>query len=191
MTSSDSLTMYQDLSAFRLPPNFRGRKGWYVQLWWLVQATLFRCSPQFFYAWRASLLRLFGARVGQKTVIRPTVTVTYPWNVEIGDRAWIGDDVTIYSLGKIIIGNDSVVSQRGYLCGGGHRYDQVDFAIYAKPILIEDQVWVATDVFVAPGVTIHRGAVVGARSVVLQDLPSGMVCVGCPAKPIKPRVQVT
>jgi len=57
-----------------------------------------------------------------------------------------------------------------------------------KPIAIEDQVWVAADVFVAPGVTIHQGAVVGARSSVFKDIPAWTVAVGNPAKPIRARV---
>ena len=69
----------QDLKSFVLPPNFRGRPAWFVQLWWIVQATLFRCSPQALYGWRRFLLRLFGAQVGRGVIIRPTVEITYPW----------------------------------------------------------------------------------------------------------------
>jgi putative colanic acid biosynthesis acetyltransferase WcaF len=92
---------YQDLSLFKVPAGFRGRPGWYVQLWWVVHAMLFRPSPQIAYGWRRMLLRLFGAQVGVGAIIRPTVRVTYPWKVTIGDHAWIGDEVTLYSLGEI------------------------------------------------------------------------------------------
>src|ERR1700684_3176012 len=51
----------QDLSQAKVPPNFRGRPAWFVQIWWLVQAILFHPSPQVFYGWRRFLLRLFGA----------------------------------------------------------------------------------------------------------------------------------
>ena len=179
---------YQSLDRFTQPPNFRGRSAFIVQLWWLVQGTLFRWSPQFLYNWRRFLLRLFGANVGKNVFIRPTVRVTYPWKVSIEDYSWIGDDVVLYSLGEIKIGKNTVISQKSYICTGGHDYTNPTFEIYAKSINIGDEVWIATDIFVAPGVTIGRGAVVGARSTVLFDLPPGMVCYGNPAKPIKERI---
>jgi putative colanic acid biosynthesis acetyltransferase WcaF len=177
----------QNLSAFRLPAGFRGRSAWFVQLWWLVQATLFRHSPQFAYGFRAWLLRRFGAQVGVNTVIRPTVTVTYPWKVKIGDFAWIGDDVVLYSLGEIEIGADSVVSQRSYLCAGDHDYRDSTFPIRGRRIVVEAQSWIAADVFIAPGVVVGHGAVIGARSSVFHDMPSGMVSMGNPCRPLKPR----
>ena len=180
--------MIQDLSKFKLPSNFRGKPGWYVQLWWIVQDTLFRWSPQFMYGWRRFLLRLFGAKVGKRVLIRPTAKVTFPWKVKIGDHSWIGDDVVLYSLGEIEIGNNVVISQRSYICTGSHDYTKIDFPIFAKKIVIEDEAWLATDVFVAPGVRIGRGTVVGARSSVFKDLPPGKVCIGNPAKPIKDRI---
>lgn len=178
---------FQDLSTFSMPTGFRGRPGWYVQLWWIVQATLFRGSPQFAYGFRAYLLRCFGAKVGRCCVIRPTATITYPWKVELGENCWIGDDAVLYSLGPITIGPNSVISQRSYICAGDHDYRIVDFPIRAREVKIGAECWVATDVFVAPGVTIGDGTVVGARSSVFTDLPAQMVCVGSPCKPIKSR----
>lgn len=178
----------QKLDTFTLPSDFRGRSAFSVQLWWLIQATLFAWSPQFAYGFRAWLLRLFGAKVGINTVIRPSVTVTYPWKVSIGDYVWIGDDVVLYSLGEIEIGDNSVVSQRSYLCTGGHDYTKPTFDIFAKKITIEPEAWVATDVFVAPGVCVGKGAVIGARSSVFKNMPPMMICVGNPAKPTQPRV---
>ncbi|OKH22667.1 putative colanic acid biosynthesis acetyltransferase [Chroogloeocystis siderophila] len=181
----------QNLKEFRLPHNFRGKPGWYVQLWWLVQSTLFGLSPQFMYAWRRWLLKAFGATVGQKVLIRPTARITYPWKVQIGDYSWIGDDVVLYSLGDIAIGNNVVISQRSYLCAASHDYNSSSFDIFAKPVRIEDEVWLATNVFVAPGVTIGKGAVVGACSSVFRSLPSMMICTGCPAQPLRRREKQT
>jgi len=180
---------YQRLDRFRLPAGFRGRPAWYVQLWWLVQGTLFALSPQFMYGWRRFLLRLFGARIGQGVKIRPSVRVTYPWRVTIGDRSWIGDHAELYSLGEIEIGADVVVSQKAYLCAATHDYTRPTFDMLAKKIVIEDQAWIATDVFVAPGVRIGRGALIGARSSVFSDMPAGMICLGSPARPVRPRLQ--
>ena len=179
---------YQALDRFRLPDDFRGRPGWYVQLWWIVEALLFRPSPQFLYGWRRWLLRRFGAQVGRGAIIRPTVKTQFPWKVTIGDYAWIGDDVVLYSLGPIVIGNNVVVSQKSYICTGSHDPEQLDFPIFSRPIYIEDECWIATDVYVAPGVRIGRGTLVGARSSVFKDLPAGKICMGSPAKVVKDRV---
>ncbi len=179
----------QDLGRFSLPDGFRGRPAWFVQLWWLVQSVLFATSPQVLYGWRRFLLRLFGADVGRNVLIRPSVRVTYPWKVSIGDNAWIGDDVELYSLGPIKIGSNAVISQGSYLCAGTHDHNAIAFDIVASTVTVESQAWVAAQAFIAPGVTIGRGAVVGARAVVLADVPPLAVAVGHPAKVVKQRGQ--
>ena len=178
----------QDLSKFMLPPEFRGRSPFVVQLWWLIQGSLFRYSPQFMYAWRRFLLKLFGCNIGKGVLVRPSVTVTYPWKLTIGDNSWVGDDVVLYSLGEIRIGSNAVISQRSYLCAASHDYTQVDFPIWSKRIVIGDECWLATDVYVAPGVSVGKGTVVGARSSVFKDLPPGKICFGSPARVQRDRV---
>ena len=177
----------QQLNTFKLPKNFRGRNAFVVQLWWLVQALFFKPSPQFLYGFRRFLLRLFGAKIGKKVIIRPSAQITYPWKVTIGDYSWIGDEVVLYSLGEIEIGANTVISQKSYICTGSHDYLQIDFPIFAKKITIKDECWLATDVFVAPGVTIDKGTVVGSRSSVYKDLPGNKICIGNPAQIIKNR----
>ena len=104
----------QNLEAFKLPSGFRGRSALVVQLWWLVQSFLFSPSPQIFYKWRNFLLRCFGAKIGNNVIIRPTVRITYPWRLSIGDNSWIGDNVELYTLGEISIGKNT-------LLGAAHR----------------------------------------------------------------------
>ena len=180
--------MAQELWRFKIPGEFRGRPSWNVQLWWFVQYFLFAHSPQFMYGWRRFLLRLFGAKIGKAVLIRPSVRIVYPWKLTIGDYSWVGDDVSLYTLGEIEIGLNTVVSQKCYVCTGSHEFSSPTFDIYAKKITIGNEVWLATDVFVAPGVTIGDGSVVGVRSTVLHDLPKGMICYGNPATPVRPRV---
>lgn len=153
-------------------------------LWGVVQATVFRYSPRRADAWRASLLRLFGARVGRVKLLRSTVRIEVPWNVAIGDGAQIGDRVYLYSLGPITIGEHTVVSQFCHLCAGTHDYERTDFPLLRVPITIGSRCWIAAESFVGPGVTIGDGVVVGARGGVIRDLPAWRVCVGSPAKPI-------
>lgn len=178
---------YQQLDQFKMPHGFRGRSAVYVQLWWCVQATLFALSPQVMYGWRRWLLRLFGARIGNGVLIRPSVRVTYPWKLRVGDHCMIGDGVELYTLGEIEIGDCAVISQRSYICTGSHDYTRQTFDILASKIVIEPEVWLAADVFVAPGVRIGHGAVIGARSSVFHDVPAGTRCVGTPARVVGSR----
>ena len=129
-----------------------------------------------------------GLKIGKKVIIRPSVKITYPWKLTIGDYSWIGDDVNLYTLGEIDIGNNVVISQRSYLCTGSHDYLQTNFPIYQKPIKIHDQVWIATDVFIAPGVIIEEGSLIGARSSVFKNIPSNKICTGSPVKIIRERI---
>jgi|SRR5436190_11365 len=181
----------QQLDQFKTPQNFRGRPAWYVQIWWIVEAVLFRTSPQFLYGWRRFLLRSFGAKIGKKVIIRPSVHTQFPWKVSVGDYSWIGDNVMLYSLGNINIGQNVVISQKCYLCTGSHDYKKPEFTIYSKPIIIEDECWLAADVYVAPGIRIGKGTVVGARSSVFKSLPANKICIGTPAAPVKDRTDDT
>jgi putative colanic acid biosynthesis acetyltransferase WcaF len=128
------------------------------------------------------ILRLFGARIGIGVKVRPSVRITYPWKVEIGNHSWVGDHVELYSLAPIRIGANTVVSQGSYICAGTHDHRDPLFRIIGAPIVIEDEAWVAAEVFISPGVTVGHGAVVGARSLVLEDVPAGMIVAGHPAR---------
>lgn len=88
-----------------MPPDLRGRSAVYTQLWWIVQSTLFGLSPQAFCGWRRWLLRLFGANIGKGVFLRPSVRVTYPWKLKVGNHCHIGDEVVLYTLGEIEIGD--------------------------------------------------------------------------------------
>jgi putative colanic acid biosynthesis acetyltransferase WcaF len=158
-----------------------------VQLWWLVQATLFRGSPQFAYGFRRWLLRLFGTHIGPGVLVRPSAKITYPWKVVIGPYCWIGDDVVLYSLGEIVIGEHAVVSQGTYVCAADHDHAQADFPIRARPIRIGAQAWLGTGVFVGPGVSVGDATVIGACSAVFRDMPAATICMGVPCRPFKPR----
>jgi putative colanic acid biosynthesis acetyltransferase WcaF len=161
----------------------RGRPGWYILLWWLVQGILFPLSLHPCNGFRVWLLRSFGAAIDHHVIIRPTARFTYPWKITIGHHSWIGDDVVFYSLDQITVGNNCVISQKSYLCTGSHDIEDRAFGLVTAPISIEDGVWVAADCFLAPGVTIGAGAVIGARSSVFKDQPPGQVCWGNPCQP--------
>lgn len=156
-------------------------------LWGAVQGTVFRWSPRPMHRWRAFLLRLFGADITMKSRVYPKARVWGPWNLTMGDFATIGNDVDCYCVDRITIGAHSTVSQYTYLCGATHDFEDINFPLYSKPITIGERAWVAADCFIAPGVTIGDGAVVGARSSVFGDLEPWSVNAGTPAKKLSER----
>jgi putative colanic acid biosynthesis acetyltransferase WcaF len=176
------------LAALNTPREIDGRQFKKMKLWHVVQNWLFRLAPRAnFMWWRRLLLRLFGAEIGDKVQISPSVKITCPWNVTIGDHVWIGDGVELYGRGKFEIAEDVVISQHAYLCTGTHNYTRLDFPRILKPIRVEKEAWIATRSFIAPGVTIGQGAIVGAQSVVLHDIPPATIYAGNPAIFLKER----
>jgi len=178
------------LDLYRQPTNYsRDRNPLFILLWWLVQATFFRLSIHNMYKWRNWLLRRFGARIGYGVKIRASAKFTYPWKVTIGDHSWVGDHAYFYSLDEIVIGSHCCISQNTYLCTGSHKVNDPAFNLVTQPIKIEDGAWVASDVFVFPGITIHEMGVAAARSTVMRDIPSNEIHGGYPARFIKTRFE--
>lgn len=173
---------YFDLSQYQQPNFDRGRPQWFIFLWWLIEGIVFPLTPHNFYGVRRGLLKLFGAKVGQGVVIRPSARILFPWKVAIGDYSWIGDNVYLYSLNEINIGCHSVISQNSYLCTGSHDINDVHFSLMTAPIAIGNGVWVASDCFIAPGVKIGANTVIGARSTVLKNIPHEVIAWGSPCQ---------
>ena len=156
-------------------------------VWSIAWIVLFRPSPRSMHAWRRTLLRCFGASIGNGVVVYSDVRVWAPWNLTIHDRSWIGDGVDFYNVAPVSIGLDAVVSQRSFLCTASHDYEDPAFRLISAPIFIEREAWVAAESFVAPGVRVGEGAVVGARSCVVRDVEPWSVVAGNPARVVKRR----
>ena len=157
-------------------------------LWNIAQGTLFRFSPPRAYAWRRALLRAFGAKIGPHSGIRPGVKVFHPWLFEMGDWSMLANGVVIYNLGTVKIGDHTVLSQDVYVCAGTHDYTEPTLPLERPPIAIGHGVWIAAGAFIGPGVSVGDNSVVGARAVVIKDIPPGVVAVGNPAQAVKQRL---
>jgi putative colanic acid biosynthesis acetyltransferase WcaF len=131
--------------------------------------------------WRVALLRAFGAQIGQGVVIKPYVKVKFPWRLEVGDHAWIGERAWIDNLAFVRLGAHSCVSQGAYLCTGSHDWSKESFDLITRPITVEQSGWVGAMSKVAPGVTLGEGAVLAMGSVATQDIPPWDVWSGVPA----------
>jgi putative colanic acid biosynthesis acetyltransferase WcaF len=105
----------------------------------------------------------------------------------MGDASCLADGVNCYSVDKVVLGRNTIVSQYSFLCTASHAFRERGFPLVTAPIVIEDDAWVAADVFIGPGVTIGARAVAGARAVVTCDIEPGTIVAGNPARVIGKR----
>jgi putative colanic acid biosynthesis acetyltransferase WcaF len=136
---------------------------------------------------RHHILQLFGAKITMKSLVYHSCTIYAPWTLEVGEHACIGPDTTLYNKDKIIIGDNTVVSQGCFLCTASHDISKELLSLITAPIVIEDKAWIAADAFIGMGVSIGQGAIVGARSCVFKNVEPWTVVGGNPAKFIKKR----
>ena len=135
---------------------------------------------------RPVILRTFGASVGSGVLIRRGVRVHFPWNLEIGDGCWIGEEVWFINHEKITIGSNVCISQRSIICSGGHNYRSASLEYAHKPVVIKDGAWVCLDAKVLPGITIGECSVVSAGEIVRKSLPDYSMLVGGQVRQIDP-----
>jgi putative colanic acid biosynthesis acetyltransferase WcaF len=165
----------------------RGRSAWVEALWYCCKCAIFLSPLPFPSKFKCSVLRWFGAKIGRGVCLKPRVNIHLPWKLKIGDFAWIGEEVFILNFEEVSIGSHCCISQRSFLCTGNHDYRLPQMPYRNRPILVEAGAWVGAQAFVAPGVTIGEDAVATAGSIVLTNLPAGMVCSGNPCQAVKPR----
>lgn len=153
---------------------------------WFLFARPFPRSTAMF--WKIFLLRLFGAKIHKTANVYSSVKVYAPWNLEMRDYSCLAPEVDCYNVAKVIIGAHSTVSQKSYLCTASHDVTKSDNPLITAPIIIKDQVWIGTAVFIGMGVTVNQGAVVGATSSIYKNVEEWTIVGGNPAKFIKKRV---
>ena len=117
--------------------------------------------------------------------------------LKFGKNVQLNDYVHITAMNSVTIGDNVLMASKIFIsdCAHGSYSGDVndsnpdsvpiDRPLSFKPIMIEDNVWLGEFVSVLPGVTIGKGTIVGANSVVSKDLPKYVIAVGSPAKPVK------
>ena len=117
-----------------------------------------------------------------------------PTKLSVGDNAWIG--VNCFLCGDIVIGNNVLIGPNVSIPGSSHNIDDLSQPILTSGAtfigtIIDDDVWVGSNVVILDGVHIHTGAVIGAGSVFTKDVGAYEVVAGVPAKLIKTRTEAT
>lgn len=132
--------------------------------------------------------------IGENSRINLGVIINNPKNITIGNNTYINDGVfTVGDNSRIVIGNDCLISYNVHVRTNTHKYIDKNILIrkqgeLEKDIVIEDDVWIGYGAQIMPGVTLHKGCVVGAGAVVTKDVAEYTVVGGVPAKVIKKRV---
>lgn len=142
-----------------------GRPKTVVYLWSIAEL-LFVTNPwQISSRVRVSVLRLFGADIGNGVVFRPRTRVKFPWKLHIGDRCWIGEGAWLHNQDYIRIANDVVISQEAFLTTGSHRVRR-DMGLITQPIEVGPGAWITARCVVLGGARIGASAVIAPNTVV-------------------------
>ena len=150
----------------------KGRGPLWQVGWMLVSGLVFTrwwCPASL----RVTILRAFGATVGEGVLIRHRVRIHWPWKLTLGDATWVGEQAWLLNLEPIVIGSNTCVSQDVLLCTGSHDRHSPTFEFDNAPIAIGDRVWIGARATVLRGVSIGSDAVVGATALVVKDVAEG------------------
>ena len=133
--------------------------------------------------------------IGKYAIIRPSNIYGGPIGAGLvmGNNSNIGPYNYIGCSGKINIGNNVMLAPRVSIYAENHVFDNPNITIKAQgvtksAVVIEDDCWIAANVVILAGVTIGKGSVIAAGSVVNEDVPAFSVVAGVPARVIKSRL---
>lgn len=156
-------------------------------LWQVVYYLLYRTSPRPMHAWRAMLLRLFGAKLGPGCHFYPSGKIWAPWNLICEDCCTLAGQAEIYNPSPIYLESHCIVSQQAFLCGATHDYNDPEFPMISYGMRLGRYSWICARASVSPGVNVGEGAVLGLGSVASSDLEPWTVYSGVPAVKVKNR----
>ena len=128
------------------------------------------------------------AECGPGLDLRPPIMIEYGERVSIGSNVFINNDFMVIGSGRITIGSNVLIGPGARFYTPNHPLDvelRREGWEIGLPITLEDDVWLGGSVVICPGVTIGRGSVVGAGSVVTKDVPPGVVVGGNPARVLR------
>lgn len=137
---------------------------------------------------RSILTRLLGT-CHPLTFIEPDFHCDYGFNIHTYGLTVINYNCVILDTSPVHIGAGAFIAPGVCLSCAGHSIDagqRSEGIGTSRPITLEENVWIGANAVICGGVTIGKGAVIGAGSVVTHDIPAGMVAAGVPCRPIRP-----
>ncbi|HEX6367874.1 MAG TPA: sugar O-acetyltransferase [Longimicrobium sp.] len=137
---------------------------------------------------RASILRELLGAAGEGVWIEPPFFCDYGSSIHLGDRVFFNFNCVVLDVARVTIGSDVMFGPAVQIYTATHPMDyQTRRAGLegAKPITIGSDVWVGGGAIILPGVTIGARSVIGAGSVVTQDVPEGVFAAGNPCRVLR------
>ncbi|REE27439.1 putative colanic acid biosynthesis acetyltransferase WcaF [Winogradskyella pacifica] len=156
-------------------------------LWYVVSLIFFEGGWNISSGLKLFWLKRFGATIGEGVVIKPKVTIKYPWKLSIGNHCWIGEGVWIDNLDQVTLGDHVCISQGALLLCGNHNYKTSSFDLFVAPIHLKDGSWVGAKCSVAPGVIFESHAILSMGSMATTNLEAYSIYSGNPAVKVKTR----
>lgn len=136
---------------------------------------------------RRFFYRLSGMKIGKGSTIHMGARFYNPINIQIGEDSIIGEGVVLDGRDKLIIGNHVDIATEVLIYNSEHDVQDPSFKAVCQPVIIEDYVFIGPRAIILPGITIKKGAVVGAGAVVTKDVEEFSIVGGVPAKKIAER----
>ena len=165
-----------------------GRGKICVLIWYFINLLFIKNRYNPSSTLKVFVLRVFGAKIGKKCVIKPGVNIKYPWNLIVGNNVWIGEGVWIDNLAQVVIDSNVCISQGAMLLCGNHNYKSSTFDLMIGEIHIEEGAWVGAQSIVCPGITMKSHSVLSVGSVASSDIEAYSIYRGNPAIKVKDRV---
>lgn len=175
-----------DLSRFNISWYNPGPR-WKIILWFITNSIFINTYLPLPISLKVAILRLFGAKIGNKVVVKPGVNIKYPWLLQVGNEVWIGEQVWIDNLSEVYIGNNVCLSQGALLLTGNHDYSRSTFDLTTRPITLADGVWIGARSVVCAGVRCESHAVLSVNSVATRSLDAYGIYQGNPAVWVRQR----
>lgn len=128
----------------------------------------------------------------ERVTLRKGVLIAGAGVLRVGARTSINEDTIIACSERVEIGSDCMIAPRVYILDVDHEYQSRQIPVAAQgyrtaPVIIGDDVWIGAYSVVLRGVTIGRGAIIAAHSVVTRDVPEFGIVGGAPARLLKSR----
>lgn len=136
---------------------------------------------------RRFFYRLFGMRIGSGSTLHMHARFYNTFNIKVGEDSIIGEDVVLDGRDKLTIGNHVDIATDVMIYNAQHDVRDPSFRAVFAPVVIEDYVFIGPRAIILPGVTVKKGAVVGAGAVVTKDVEEGSIVGGVPAVKIGER----
>lgn len=131
---------------------------------------------------RVSFLRAFGAEIGTDSAVFRGTTVLGIRQLKIGEACVVSFRCLLDARGGLTIGNNVVIASDTQVITGHHDPNSDDFVAILQPTGIEDSVWIASRSTVLGGLTVGKGAIVGACSLVRKSVAAMDIVAGVPAE---------